>query len=344
MLFKSLLRATFNNSIAGNPTPLFLLLEPSQRCNARCNFCYHWREKPGPELTLDEIERLLGEAWKLGCRFLYLSGGEPTIYPDVEEVLCLARRRDFRVSMTTNGSRLAPLIVKIAPYLDGVTVSLDFVGKRHDESRGVDGLFQDAVEGLIRAGRLKVATRVNMNLMPGNVEEIEPLMDLCRSVGAGLHIRLLTRESRELDIEVFEPEQAKEAAKRCLALRRRNRDVILTPETYFRYIAKGKSFRCRPLSLLLTVDSSGRVYVPCPRWEGTKERIAGNIKRHSLESVWNSPAAWAIRQEAAKCSPTLDCYTSCILDISLLANLSPGMVAEQVTGNNSLLDYFWRRR
>lgn len=343
-MLHAIARAAWNNAVSGKPTPLILLLEPSERCNARCSFCYHWREKPGPELTIDDIDRLLEDAWKLGCRFLYLSGGEPTIYPDVEQVLCLAKRLGYNISMTTNGSTLAASLPRLAPHLDGVTVSIDFAGTKHDEVRGIPGLYQLAVDGVARAVSLGLPARINMSLHPGNMDDVEPLVELARGLGAGLHIRLLTRESSRLDVDGFSPDEARQAARRILAIRRRNRDVILTPATYFKHIASARPFDCRPLSLLMTVDSSGRLYVPCPKWEGTKERIAGNIKRHSLESVWNSAAAWAVRREAADCTPNLDCYTSCILDISLLAKMSPAMMLEQVMGGNSLLSYFWRKR
>jgi len=90
------------------------------------------------------------------------------------------------------------------------------------------------------------------------------------------------------------------------------------------------------------VDSSGRVYVPCPKYEGTKERIAGSIRKQRLATIWMSKDADELRLEAAACRPTMDCYTSCLLDISLLAGLDPGMVFEQALGAGSLFRYFWR--
>lgn len=342
--FKALAAAAFMNGILGKPRPIILLLEPSERCNATCPFCYHWREKPaGGELNASEIETLLADAWALGCRVLYLSGGEPTIYPDLHQVLSLAKRSGYRTTMTTNGSRLAETLPEIAPLLDGVTVSLDYAGPRQDEVRGIFELHTRAVHGLEVARRHGIAARINMSLGPDNLSEVEGLLDLARDTGAGLHVRLLTRESVELDHRCFSATEAVTAATHLLELKRSNRDVLLTPAVYFRHIIESKPFRCRLLSLLVTVDSSGRVYVPCPKYEGTKERIAGSIRSGRLADVWHSGAADELRRESARCTPSLHCYTSCLLDISLLANLSPGMILEQLSGQTSLLDYFWRR-
>ncbi len=340
--FAALLRAAFDNGIRGVARPLILLLEPSMACNARCPFCYHWQAETGQELTLDEIDGLLVEAYALGCRFLYFSGGEPTLYPHAEVVLARARTLGYRVSMTTNGSLLAKRLASLAPYLDGITVSLDYGDETHDRVRGIPGLYLAAVDGLALAQRYGLPRRINMSISPANEGHVEKLVALAGDLGAGLHVRLLTRESDSLDITTYDPVGASLAARRLLLLARQHPDVLLTPLTYFEHIAQQKPFTCRPLSLLLTVDSNGRLFVPCPKWEGAKERTAGNIRDRSLADLWHSDEANAIRQEAAACHPGVDCYTSCILDISLLANLSGSMLLEQVLGSQPLLRYFWR--
>lgn len=335
----SLLRAAWLNGIAGIPSPLILLLEPSERCNARCPFCYHWREAGPGELELDEILRVLEEAWELGCRFLYLSGGEPTLHPDRLEILAAARRFGYEISMTTNGSRLTEELPRLAPLLDALTVSIDRLGIEQDRLRGIPGLFASAVDGLLLASKLGLSSRINMNLYEANLGEVRGMAELARSVGAGLHVRLLTRESSALDIPAFELPRAMEAASMLLDLRRELPGALLTPEPYLRLLSRGKPFRCRPLSLLLPVDAQGRVYLACPRHEGTKDRVAGNVREASLSDIWTSAAAWRFREEAASCRPGVDCYSSCILDVSLLAGLSGASIAAQLL-ERGLLGFF----
>lgn len=335
----SLLRAAWLNGIAGVPSPLILLLEPSERCNARCPFCYHWREAGAGELELHEILRVLDEARALGCRFLYLSGGEPTLHPHRIEILAAARGLGYESSMTTNGSRLAEELPRLAPLLGAVTVSLDRLGEEQDRLRGIPGLFAQAVDGLLTASKLGVPARINMSLFGENVGEVRGMAELARSVGAGLHVRLLTRESAALSIPAFDMEQAMDAARMLLDLRREYPGVLLTPEPYLRRLSRGKSFQCRPLSLLLPVDSRGRVYLTCPRYEGDKERLAGNVRESSLKEIWHGDEARRFREEAAACTPGADCYSSCILDISLLAGLAGDSVRAQLL-DRGLLRFF----
>jgi MoaA/NifB/PqqE/SkfB family radical SAM enzyme len=319
-------------------------LEPSQRCNAACGFCYHHEEKAeGGELTLDEIRTLLKDAWALGCRVFYLSGGEPTIHPRLLEILEEAHAVGYRTSLTTNGSRLASVLPRVARLVEGVTVSIDHPGEEHDRIRRLPGLYASAVAGLVEAERLGVPSRINMSLGTLNRDQVPGMIALAGSVGAGLHVRLLTRESTAMDVPSLAPADARAAAHELLELKREHPRVLITPAAYFRRIADAEPFQCRLLSLLVNVDSSGRVYVPCPRWEGTKQRVAGSIRKHPLPVIWWSREAGRIREEAAACRPRPDCYTSCVLDISLLAGLDASMLLEQVLAAGSLFRYFWRR-
>ncbi|HXU61576.1 MAG TPA: hypothetical protein VN962_07750, partial [Polyangia bacterium] len=68
-----------------NLVPLNVSLELTLRCNIRCLHCYNFdRDTRGPacgdgheapELSLDEIHRVLGELREAGTLFLSLTGG-----------------------------------------------------------------------------------------------------------------------------------------------------------------------------------------------------------------------------------------------------------------------------
>ena len=81
--------------------PLNVSLELTLNCNIRCLHCYNLdRDAPRgachdgggeadarPDLTLDEIMRLLDDLRAAGCLFLTLSGGEVFTYPHLYAVL-----------------------------------------------------------------------------------------------------------------------------------------------------------------------------------------------------------------------------------------------------------------
>ena len=113
-----------------------LRISVTDRCNFRCVYCMP-KEVFGPGyaflpreelLTFDEIERLVRVFTRLGVRKVRLTGGEPLLRPNLEELVeRLAALPDIDdLTMTTNGSLLAGKAASLRKAgLDRVTVSLD---------------------------------------------------------------------------------------------------------------------------------------------------------------------------------------------------------------------------
>jgi MoaA/NifB/PqqE/SkfB family radical SAM enzyme len=89
---------------------------------------------------------------------LYLTGGEPTLYPHFAELLTEAKRRGFVVHLQTNGTlldRVADSLV--AQNVEMVTVSMDGPLEVHDAIRGQEGAFRKTCAGIkvLSMGRSK---------------------------------------------------------------------------------------------------------------------------------------------------------------------------------------------
>ncbi|HEY5761198.1 MAG TPA: pyrroloquinoline quinone biosynthesis protein PqqE [Steroidobacter sp.] len=89
--------------------PLWLLLELTYRCPLQCVFCYNPIDfaKVENELTTDEWLRVLREARALGSVQLGLSGGEPLVRDDVEEIAAEAHRLGYYTNLITSGVGLS---------------------------------------------------------------------------------------------------------------------------------------------------------------------------------------------------------------------------------------------
>jgi MoaA/NifB/PqqE/SkfB family radical SAM enzyme len=81
------------------------------RCNARCGFCYYQDKLDTPvelEPTTEQLAARLRALRDHGATEVEFTGGEPTIRPDLRELVALARTLGFvNVSIITNGLRLA---------------------------------------------------------------------------------------------------------------------------------------------------------------------------------------------------------------------------------------------
>src|SRR6185295_18687545 len=127
-------------------------------------------------LTLESASDALRQAREDGYTELSLQGGEPTVFPQLPELVAVARGLDFEfVGMVTNGRKLASRDYTRALLdagLDGLTVSLlGGDAATHDEIAAAPGAFDALVEGLGHAGELvhasggKLDVKLNANVI-----------------------------------------------------------------------------------------------------------------------------------------------------------------------------------
>ena len=86
-----------------------VLLEVTGRCNLRCPVCFAESGPEGRDVPLEELKRQLEYLMEHGGPFnIQLSGGEPTVREDLEEIIRLGRDTGFSFfQLNTNGIRLA---------------------------------------------------------------------------------------------------------------------------------------------------------------------------------------------------------------------------------------------
>jgi len=184
-----------------------LRISVTDRCNFRCNYCMP-KEVFGKEhaylphsalLTFEEITRLARVFLAHGVRKIRLTGGEPLLRKNLEELvaqLAALRTVDGRapeLTLTTNGSLLArkAQVLKDAG-LSRVTVSLDglddAVFRRMND---VDFPVADVLAGIEAAQTAGLAgTKVNMVVKRGtNEHEILPMAQHFR--GTGITLRFI---------------------------------------------------------------------------------------------------------------------------------------------------------
>jgi cyclic pyranopterin phosphate synthase len=113
-----------------------LRISVTDRCNFRCVYCMpeegmQWLSR-ATILSFDEIERLARIGVELGIEEVRLTGGEPTLRPDLPELVARLSRLPLRsLSLTTNGFLLRKLAGPLAEAgLKRINVSLDTL--QHD--------------------------------------------------------------------------------------------------------------------------------------------------------------------------------------------------------------------
>ncbi len=108
--------------------PIMAHIIPIRRCNLSCAYCNEYDDfsKPVPTDTMiGRINRLAD----LGTRIVTLSGGEPLLHPDLDDIIAAMRRRGVLACMITNGYLLVPERIKRLNRagLDHMQISIDNV-------------------------------------------------------------------------------------------------------------------------------------------------------------------------------------------------------------------------
>src|SRR3954451_23779629 len=124
--------------------PVNITVSVSYHCNSRCKTCNVWL-LPNDDLVLDEWERVFGSLGDAPYWFTF-SGGEPTLREDLPAMVESAYRncRPGIINIPTNGiqDRVIPgrieQVLSAAPKSEVIiNLSLDAVGEKHDDIRGV---------------------------------------------------------------------------------------------------------------------------------------------------------------------------------------------------------------
>src|SRR3989440_9154308 len=125
-----------------DPKPLWLLAELTYKLPLQCPYCSNPLDFAGPrfrrELSTEEWCRVFREAKALGVLQLGLSGGEPTLRADLEDLVREAHGLGLYTSLITSAYRLTQerLGVLKAAGLDHVQISIQGAGAEGSDAGG----------------------------------------------------------------------------------------------------------------------------------------------------------------------------------------------------------------
>ncbi|NUQ12330.1 MAG: GTP 3',8-cyclase MoaA [Gemmatimonadaceae bacterium] len=160
----------------------YLRISVTDRCNFRCVYCMpreglQWLPK-AEILTYEEIAEVVRQLSPLGLRRLRITGGEPTIRPDLVSLVRLLRSVDGieDIALSTNGVRLPELSAPLrAAGLDRVNMSADSLRPDRIAAIARRDLGFDPVGSALAAERAGLSpVKVNVVVLRGtNDDEIE---------------------------------------------------------------------------------------------------------------------------------------------------------------------------
>ena len=296
--------------------PTTLLAELTHRCPLHCPYCSNPVEllRADAELPTEHWARVFGEARALGVLQLGLSGGEPLLRKDLEELAAHARSAGLYSTLVTSGlglTRTRAERLKEAG-LEHIQISIqDSDPEIAEQIAGVRSVkHKQIAAALVR--ELGFAFTVNVVLHRANLDRIEQIIELAANLGAdrlelantqyygwGLRNRAALQPTRE------QVERSREVAERAVQRYRGRMQITYVLPDY--YEAYPKACYGGWGKVYLVVAPNGAV-LPCHGATQITGLEFANVREHSLEWIWQESEAFQMfRGDAWMKEPCRSC-------------------------------------
>jgi SynChlorMet cassette radical SAM/SPASM protein ScmF len=279
----------------------------TEGCNLRCSHCwinppFEENNKAGkfPYVSFELFKHIVSQAKELGLSGVKLSGGEPLIHPEIDEILDYIKEEDLNLTVETNGTVCTPeLVEKIRACRGHITsVSLDGAdAKTHERVRGVKGSFDAAIQGLRNLVNGGLEPQIIMAVMRHNRDSMEKLVRLAEKEKAGsVKFTFVTSTGRENDIsrdidKVLTLEEIIETGKwiEKELIPSSRMDIVYSHPMAFKPFGKAISRSSGSCGIfgIIGVLGSGK-YALCGIGQTIPEMVFGDAQKDKLADIWNS--------------------------------------------------------
>jgi MoaA/NifB/PqqE/SkfB family radical SAM enzyme len=327
-------------------SPIAIQLYLTEACNLNCKMCFLKQIKSKNNfIPLDIVKKVIKELIYIRPHYS-MTGGEPFLYPEIENLITYIKSKGLYLSIVTNGTMIedfAEIIVRSG--VDRLSISIDGSPEKHDSIRRIPGAFSKTLNGIKainneKKKQNKARPRLALFSLLNSGTEEDFLISFAQKNSFKeinfLHLLSITSEDLKrfsesykikphywqgaiIDDEDFEIEES--LVKKIISYKFNPNTKIkirFTPnicETNLRsYYNKDKNFlnkfkgRCITPWVAATIKPSSKVEI-CP------DLPVGDLTRNSFFQIWNGEKAKYIRRQIFKgtmlpvCSGCCNYYT-----------------------------------
>ena len=311
-------------------TPVYALIKVTNRCNSGCIYCNHSIHGEA-QLSLHDpstegVQKAISEVAELGVRSVNLSGGEPTLRPDLPELIDYAHGLGLVTILLTNGLTLAESWNELGRSgLNYIILSLDSLdAEMYRRQRGAS--YEQAWQGVEAALRLRdkyppAFVDVTTVVTKHNLAELPDLVRKLASYGISVQFS----PYHHFDTQVTDHNTPEESAavhetiEELISLLDSGYPIV-NSRAYLKHMPSFFSkphvlpwwYRCYAGHVAVFVDAELSVR-PCWSWSLP---VLGNLKRDELRTIWYSPSFRRAREKMLEleCSR---CWLLCTAELSI---------------------------
>ncbi len=284
---------------------LFGSIIVTYRCNARCNMCSVWGSptRPEEEISPGVLEKLPR------MKFCNITGGEPFIRKDIEDIVGILSAKSGRIVISTNGYFTERIIALSKKFPEaGIRISIEGLPEANDAIRGIPSGFDKGLRTLLelrQMGRKDIG--FGMTVQDSNRRDIVPLYLLSRALGYEFATATLHNSHyfHKLDNKINDPDAVSAEFRKLIKLMLGSTKIKEWFRAYFNYglvnYIKGNKrlLPCEMGEQGFFIDPHG--YVLACNGMDRKDPL-GNIVRQEWDDIWNGEKAKAARRAVRSCS------------------------------------------
>ena len=171
--------------------PLSGSIDLTHRCNLNCIHCYLGDKAGAVRGSAREMDTgawisVIDDITDAGCLFLLISGGEPLVRTDFEEIYSHAKRRGLLVTVFTNGTMMTDRLLDLFEDLPPHDLEISLYGASAETHEGITrsaGSFGRCMGGIRRLLDRKISFSLKTILMTCNRHELSAIREMAEGYG-----------------------------------------------------------------------------------------------------------------------------------------------------------------
>ena len=274
--------------------PAYVQFYPTLRCNLACDFCFNRELPPLPDVEPADFARMLDRLRAAGVDTLDLLGGEPTLHPQLDELVGAIAARRMRTTLSTNGRGDLALLERLEDRFGRATLRVGV------SVNGMDapGTFRDYIAR--RKPMLKSVCGRSWELPPVAAEHLaRPGAEFYLIFRDPLSVRdlgdCLSYPAYRSRLDVLRERHPQAAGVAC--------DGFVPQDVAADRL---RTVRCPAGTTKLSVLPDGSVY-PCYLLFSRPEFRLGNLLTDTFAAIWNQPRLEFFRNFDKNACPRRTC-------------------------------------
>lgn len=131
-------------------------LSINSNCNMKCSYCHNEGNTKFDILSKNDIEKLIIDSEGLGLKGIRLTGGEPLIHPEIEEICkMISEKYNLKIGINTNCIEIDKILYMIEKgWINRVVVGMDYFNGNISKDSPVGNSSRQILENVLKIKKL----------------------------------------------------------------------------------------------------------------------------------------------------------------------------------------------